>query len=409
MTSNVGPDLGDPSLYVQGMPYDLFAELRRMGPVHWNAPAEDRGGFWAVLGFAEIMEVSKRSNLFSSAHENGGHRIFDENEAGLAGSGDSGIGVPFISRDPPIHTQYRKFVVPALSPVRLDGIETRIEARVEALLADVPLNTAINILPFFTVPLPLLTLAELLGVPTQTWRDLHRWTDAFIGEDDPDFRQSPEAMQQVVGEFFGFCQHLFETRRAAPTADLASLLANSEIGGKPVPFPDFVGNLVLALVGGNETTRNTLNHTMIAFARDPQQWQIIRENPDLLPGAVKEMARHASAVIHMRRTAMHDTELGGQTIRKGERVVMFYPAGNRDEAAFAEPDRFDVTRQVRQHVAFGAGAHVCVGSRLAEMQLRVAFRLLARHVSAFEVVGQPQRVRSAFINGFKRLDVRLVT
>lgn len=401
-------DLGDPSLYAAGMPYDLFAELRRIGPVHWNPPAQDRGGFWAVLGFEEILAVSKQSDLFSSARENGGHRIFDENEAGLAGSGDSGIGVPFISRDPPIHTQYRKFVVPALSPGRLEGIQTRIAARVEALLAEVPLNEAIDILPCFTVPLPLLTLAELLGVPGGMWRDLHRWTDAFIGEDDPDFRQSPEAMQLVVGEFFGFCQTLFESRRAEPTSDLASLLANSEIGGEPVPFPDFVGNLVLALVGGNETTRNTLNHSMIAFARDPAQWQLIRDNPDLLPGAVKEMVRHASAVIHMRRTAMRDTELGGQAIRKGDRVVMFYPAGNRDAAAFSDPDRFDVTRQVRQHVAFGAGAHVCVGSRLAEMQLRVAFGELARHVSCFEIVGQPQRVRSAFINGFKKLEVRLV-
>lgn len=401
-------DLGDPSLYAQGMPYDLFAELRRKGPVHWNPPAQDRGGFWAVLGFEEILAVSKQSDVFSSARENGGHRIFDENEAGLAGSGDSGIGVPFISRDPPIHTQYRKFVVPALSPGRLAGIETRIAARVEALLAEVPLNEAVDILPRFSVPLPLLTLAELLGVPGDMWCDLHRWTDAFIGEDDPDFRQSPEEMQQVVGEFFGFCQALFESRRAEPTRDLASLLANSEIGGQPVPFPDFVGNLVLALVGGNETTRNTLNHSMIAFARDPAQWQMIRDNPDLLPNAVKEMVRHASAVIHMRRTAMLDIELGGQAIRKGDRVVMFYPAGNRDAAVFADPGRFDVTRQVRQHVAFGAGVHVCVGSRLAEMQLRVAFGELVRHVSRFEIVGCPQRVRSAFINGFKKLEVRLV-
>lgn len=401
-------DLKNPDLYVGGMPYAELADLRAAGSVHWN-PESDGAGFWAVLGFDDIITVSRQADLFSSAHENGGHRIFNENEVGLTGAGEAAIGIPFISRDPPTHTQYRKFVMPALSPGRLEGIEVRIAERVERLFADVPLNEAVDILPRLTVPLPLLTLAELLGVPAEMWHDLHRWTDAFVGEDDPDFRQSPEAMQAVMGEFVGFASALFDERRAHPGPDIASLLANTEIHGQPVPLGDFIGNLILALVGGNETTRNSINHSLIAFANNPDQWDAIRADPGLLPSAVKEMVRHASPVIHMRRTATRDTELGGQTIRKGDKVVVFYPAGNRDPSAFENPDAFDVTRPIRQHLAFGAGTHVCVGSRLAEMQLRLAFAEMARHVRRIEIMGEPSRVRSNFINGFKRLDVRLVT
>ncbi|KQZ61668.1 Linalool 8-monooxygenase [Sphingopyxis sp. Root1497] len=399
-------DLKDPDLYVGGMPYAELAALREAGSVHWN-PESDGAGFWAVLGFDDIVTVSRQADLFSSAHENGGHRIFNENEVGLTGAGESAIGIPFISRDPPTHTQYRKFVMPALSPGRLEGIEARIAERVERLFAEVPLGEAIDILPLLTVPLPLLTLAELLGVPAETWHDLHRWTDAFVGEDDPDFRQSPEAMQAVMGEFIGFATALFEERRAHPGPDIASLLANTEIHGEPVPLGDFVGNLILALVGGNETTRNSINHSLIAFANNPDQWDAIRADSGLLPNAVKEMVRYASPVIHMRRTATRDTELGGQAIRKGEKVVVFYPSGNRDPSIFADPDAFDITRPIRQHLAFGAGTHVCVGSRLAEMQLRLAFATMARHVRRIEIIGEPSRVRSNFINGFKRLEVRL--
>ena len=400
-------DLKNPDLYVAGMPYAELAAQRAASAVYWN-PETDGAGFWAVLGFDDIVTVSRQPELFSSAYENGGHRIFNENEVGLTGAGESAIGIPFISRDPPTHTQYRRFVMPALSPARLQGIESRIAERVERLFADVPLNETVDILPLFTVPLPLLTLAELLGVPAERWGDLHRWTDAFVGEDDPDFRQSPEAMQAVLGEFMAFASALFEDRRANPGSDIASLLATTQIHGQPVALGDFIGNLILALVGGNETTRNSINHSLIAFADNPDQWDLIRNDPDLLPGAVKEMVRFASPVIHMRRTAMSDTELGGQKIRKGDKVVVFYPGGNRDPSMFADPDRFDVQRPIRQHLAFGSGTHVCVGSRLAEMQLRLAFGEIARHVRRIEIMGEPSRVRSNFINGFKRLDVKLV-
>ncbi|OAN58541.1 cytochrome P450 [Sphingomonas sp. TDK1] len=406
MATLLQADLKDPSLYEAGVPWDLFAALRREDPVHWT-PETDGDGFWSVLRHADIVEVSRQPQLFSSAHENGGHRIFNENEVGLTGAGESAIGVPFISRDPPVHTRYRKFIMPALAPGRLGDIETRIRERVTRLVDAIPLGEPVNLVPLLSAPLPLMTLAELLGVSGDLWPSLYDWTNAFVGEDDPEFRQSPEAMAATLSEFFAFAQELFEARRAEPTSDIASLLANAEIDGVPVPFRDFIGNLILVLVGGNETTRNSLSHSVAAFSANPDQWQAIRADRSLLKTATAEMVRHASPVMHMRRTAMEDTVIGGQKVAKGDKVVLWYISANRDEQVFPDADRFLVGRKGAQHVGFGSGQHVCVGSRLAEMQLRVAFDMLADRVTSFEVQAPPRRFRSNFINGLKNLDVIL--
>jgi linalool 8-monooxygenase len=404
---SASPDLKDPDLYVDGVPHEIFADLRRREPVYWNAE-KDGSGFWALTRQAEINLVSRLPALFSSAHEHGGHRIFNENEVGLTGAGESAIGIPFISIDPPVHTQYRKIVMPALSPGRLAGIEARIHTRCADLIAKIPMDEPIDIVPLLPAPLPLLTLAELLDVPSSLWPRLYDWTNAFVGEDDPEFRNSPAAMAQTLSEFFEFARDLFERRRAQPGADLATVLANATIEGQPVPFKEFVANLILALVGGNETTRNSVSHSIVALANNPQQWDLIREQPDVLAGAVKEMVRFASPVMHMRRTATADTTLADKKIAKGDKIVMWYISGNRDEDVYERPDSFDITRRNVQHVAFGTGQHVCVGFRLAEMQLKVAFSLLAQKVRRFEVVSSPRRFRSNFINGLKNLDVRLI-
>jgi len=401
------PDLKDPDLYVQRVPHELFAQLRKEDPVYWN-PEVDGRGFWALTRHADIIEVSRRPDLFSSAYENGGHRIFNENEVGLTGAGESSIGIPFISRDPPLHMQYRKVVMPALAPSRLAGIEERVSARCTDLIARIPLGEALDIVPLLSAPLPLLTLAELLDVPAELWLKLYDWTNAFVGEDDPDFRRSPEAMAQTLGEFFEFAQDLFSRRRANPGTDLASVLANAHINGVPASFNEFVANLILALVGGNETTRNSLSHSIVAFAQNPAQWDRVRQDPDILRSGVRELVRFASPVMHMRRTATADTEIGGKKIAKGDKVVMWYVSGNRDERVFERADSFDITRGNIPQIGFGTGQHACVGFRLAEMQLRIAFGQLAARVRGFEVTEPPRRFRSNFINGLKNLDVKLV-
>lgn len=407
MESALAIDLKDPDLYQARVPHDLFAELRRRSPVYWN-PEVDGAGFWAVTRHADILEVSRQPEVFSSASANGGHRIFNENEVGLTGAGESAIGVPFISIDPPVHNAWRNVVLPALTPKRLGDIEARITERAAALIEQIPLGEAVDIVPLLSAPLPLLTLAELLGVPSERWVELYHWTNAFVGEDDPEFRQSPEAMQATLGEFFAFAQALFEARHATPGPDIATLLATSEIDGQPAQFRDFVANLILVLVGGNETTRNSLSHTIQAFADFPEQWDLVRADPEVLKVASAEMVRFATPVMHMRRTAVRDAVIGEQPVAAGDKVVLWYASANRDEAVYPDADRFDITRRGVRHVGFGYGQHVCVGSRLAEMQLRVAFRLLAERVARFEVVAPPRRFRSNFINGLKNLDVRLV-
>nr|Q59723.1 RecName: Full=Linalool 8-monooxygenase; AltName: Full=Cytochrome P450 111; AltName: Full=Cytochrome P450lin [Pseudomonas putida]AAA25810.1 cytochrome P-450lin [Pseudomonas putida] len=401
------PDLKNPDLYTQQVPHDIFARLRREEPVYWN-PESDGSGFWAVLRHKDIIEVSRQPLLFSSAYENGGHRIFNENEVGLTNAGEAAVGVPFISLDPPVHTQYRKVIMPALSPARLGDIEQRIRVRAEALIERIPLGEEVDLVPLLSAPLPLLTLAELLGLDPDCWYELYNWTNAFVGEDDPEFRKSPEDMAKVLGEFMGFCQELFESRRANPGPDIATLLANAEINGQPVALRDFIGNLTLTLVGGNETTRNSISHTIVTLSQQPDQWDILRQRPELLKTATAEMVRHASPVLHMRRTAMEDTEIGGQAIAKGDKVVLWYASGNRDESVFSDADRFDVTRTGVQHVGFGSGQHVCVGSRLAEMQLRVVFEILSTRVKRFELCSKSRRFRSNFLNGLKNLNVVLV-
>ena len=401
------PDLKDPDLYVDRAPHEVFARLRREEPVYWN-PEADGAGFWALTRHADIVEVSRQPELFSSAHENGGHRIFNENEVGLTNAGEMAIGAPFISRDPPGHSAYRKFVMPALTPGRLEGIEARISERCAALVEALPLDTPIDLVPLLSAPLPLLTLADLLDVPHETWPKLYDWTNAFVGEDDPEFRRSPETMAATLEAFFAFARELFDRRRAEPGSDIASLLANAAPDGAPVPFSEFVANLILVLVGGNETTRNSLSHTMAAFAADPAQWDWIREDPDRLKTAVREMVRHASPVMHMRRTATADTEIAGRRIARGDKVVLWYISGNRDEAVFDAPDHFDLARANVPHIGFGTGQHVCVGWRLAELQLRVAFGHLAARVARFEAIAPPRRLRSNFINGLKSLEMRLI-
>lgn len=197
------PDLADPDLYLSGVPHAVFARLRAEDPVHWNPPGQ-YPGFWAVTRYADIVEVSRQPELYSSATANGGHRIFDEEEAGIAGMGESAIGTPFISIDPPEHVKYRKIVMPALAPGRLAGIEERITARVEALLTDLPFGQPFDLVERLAAPLPILTLCELIGVDAGMWPQLYHWTNAFVGEDDPDFRASPQALQQTLGEFMAF-------------------------------------------------------------------------------------------------------------------------------------------------------------------------------------------------------------
>lgn len=399
--------LGDPDLFAHGFPHTLFRDLRDQSPVCWS-DWSGGPGFWSLTKYEDISEASLNPKRFSSASENGGHRIFDEQAAGVAGTGagdEAPIGIPFISRDPPKQVQQRMMVMQAVSSPRLTEMEARIRARIVHLIEKVPDREPYEVVDQLSAPIPIKTLAELLDVPEGRESQLVEWTNALIGEDDPDFRQSPEHMARLLGELMTYSAELRASRLGSDRTDLITLISR-EKDGSEVPLRDFFANVILVLVGGNETTRNSISGGLIALAQNPEQWQALRSDPGLIPGAVNEIVRWVSPVMHMRRTVMEDTEIRGVPLAKGSKLLFWYPSANRDADIWKDPFRFDITRPIVKHRGFGHGAHICAGSRLAEMQIRIFLEELLKRCRHFELAGDVQRIRSNFIDGIRTLPMR---
>ena len=396
-------DLKDPDLYIDGVPYALLADLRREAAVHWN-PESDGAGFWSVLCYDDIVAISKDPETFSSAYEHGGHRIFNENERGVAELGAGTVGVPFISTDPPLHRWYRNAVLPGLKLARVREMGPRLKARIASLLDRVEtLDGEFDFVRHIAAPFPLLTLAELFGVPAEDIDRLYDWSNALVGEDDPSLRVSPEQTVALLGEMLDYASFIFDARRREPQDDILSMLAHGQLNGEPISRADFLGTFILLLVGGNETTRNSIAHGMVAFTANPAQWELLAARRELMSSAVREIVRYASPVFHMRRTATRDTAIAGQAVRAGDKVVLWYMSGNRDERTFDDPERFDIERPGPLHVGFGTGEHTCLGNRLAEVQIALMFEALLERMPTLRITGPGRRMRSNFINGYLEL------
>ncbi|MBX3489895.1 cytochrome P450 [Parvibaculum sp.] len=398
------PDLKDPDLYMRDDHHEVFRKLRAQEPVYWN-PEADASGFWGITRYADIEAISKNPKLFSSAKANGGHRIFNENDI----DGNE-TDASMISMDPPEHAGYRRMVTPGFVPKRITGMEDRIRERVTRLLDNLPKTGEAEFISAVAAALPIEVLAELFGVPQSDGAKLFEWSNATVGEDDPELRVSDEYMRQCVLEMAGYAAGLWQQRLEKPGEDLISMLAHSKPGGEAMNFPTYIGTFILLVVAGNETTRNSISGGLLALSQNPQERQKLLDDPSLIPSAVQEIVRWVSPVLHMRRTATADTEIRGQRIRKGDKVVMWYASANRDEEAFDDPYRFDVTRYTKPDVpmqlGFGAGQHFCLGSRLAELQLKVLFEELLKRFPDIHVSGPVRRLRSNFISGIKEMPVR---
>jgi len=396
-------DVSDPRLYQEDSWRPLFAKLRRDDPVHY-CEASRFGPYWSVTRYDNIFTVELDHENYSSSSELGGIQVADQPKGQERAS--------FIRMDPPRHTAQRRTVAPIVAPSNLVNLEPLIRKRTADVLDALPRHETFDWVTRVSVDLTNMMLATLFDFP---WADRERltwWSDVAIANvDSPDAVVHSEDERSAelarMGEYF---RKLWDARAGAPpTFDLVSMLAHSD-ATRNMPPREFIGTLGLLIVGGNDTTRNSMSGGLMALVENPEQFELVRSRRELIPNLVSEIIRYQTPVLHMRRTARNDVELAGRSIAKGDKVVMWYISGNRDEEKIEHADQFIVDRaKPRQHLAFGAGIHRCVGDRLAEQQLRILWEEILQRGLRFEIMGPPQRLYSNFIRGIRSLPVRILS
>ncbi len=390
----------DPSIkerFVDGSFWDVFRRLRQEDPVHYTAESEF-GPYWSVTKYNDIMTVDTN------------HGVFSSEPAITIAEPQEDFQLPmFIAMDPPKHDAQRKVVSPIVSPHNLAEMEGLIRERAQKIFDDLPIGETFDWVDRVSIELTTQMLATLFDFPWEDRRKLTRWSDVATAAEDAGIVESEEQRQGELLECAAYFTGLWNERvNAEPGRDLISMMAHGEATRNMEPM-EYLGNLILLIVGGNDTTRNSITGGILAMNQNPDQYQKLRDNPALIPSTVSEIIRWQTPLAHMRRQALSDFELGGKTIRKGDKVVMWYVSGNRDETVIANPDAFIIDRErPRQHLSFGFGIHRCVGNRLAEMQLRIVWEEILKRWHKVEVMGEPKRVASSFVKGYEHLPVRII-
>jgi cytochrome P450 len=394
-------DVSDPQLYQDDTWYPYFARLRRDDPVHYCAESR-YGPYWAVSKYKDIMQVEVNHQVYSSDSTMGGIQIEDQPKDMDRPS--------FIRMDPPRHDEQRMVVSPVVAPDNLRNMEGLIRERTIRVLEGLPRGEVFDWVDRVSIELTTMMLATLFDYPWDERRQLTYWSDVAIcnvNSPDSPVHSEEERFAELTRMAQALGQLLNERAAQPPKFDLLSMLAHGQ-ATRNMPIREFMGTLSLLIVGGNDTTRNTMSGSIMALNEYPDEYKKLRDDPSLIPGMVSEVIRYVTPVIHMRRTVKEDTELGGKTIKKGDKVVIWYVSGNRDPEAIENPDRLIIDRaRPRQHLSFGFGIHRCVGNRLAELQLRVLWEELLPRYPVIEVVGAPKRLYSNFIHGIRSLPVRI--
>jgi cholest-4-en-3-one 26-monooxygenase len=400
MTTASTVDLFDPSVYAEGMPHEAFTRMRRESPVFWHPEPDGGPGYWAVMKYEDIVQVSSDNNLFSSWA--GGTNIPDMEEDGLAV-----VRTIMLNMDPPQHTKYRRLVSTGFTPRMIAALEPHVREITKKIVDNVAKRGECDFVTEVAAELPLAVIAEMVGVPAEDQQKVFNWSNRLIGFDDPEYQTSAEDGRIAATEMFFYGHQLATERKANPQKDLISVLMAADVDGESLTEADFDGFFILLCVAGNETTRNLICGAMLALIEHPEQKQRLIEDPSLMPAAVEEFLRWVSPLIYFRRTATADTVVGGQEVKAGQKVVMYYPSGNRDEDIFERADEFDVGRSVNPHMAFGGtGPHFCLGASLARLEIKCMFEELLARLPDMELAGPVQRLRSNFINGIKHMPVR---
>lgn len=392
-------DLWNPDVFVQGVPHEAFRTLRLEDPVHRHKENPGGPGFWAVTRYADVVTVSKDPGLFSSYR--GGTNIPDYPPDDMAM-----IRMMMVNMDPPQHGKFRKLARTGFTPRIVAQMEPKVRAAAAAIVDQVAGLGRCDFVTKIAAELPLQVIADLLGIPQEDRHKVFNWSNRLIGFDDPEFQTSIEDAKIAAAEVWMYANQLAMMRKGNPGEDLVSVLMNAVVDGERLTEMEFDGFFLLLAVAGNETTRNLISGGMLALIEHPEQRARLIADPSLIPSAVEEMLRWVSPVMHFRRTATRDTELGGKKIAEGDKVVMYYPSANRDESVFPGGDRFDVGRTPNEHLAFGAGEHFCLGASLARLEIRIIFEEIIRRLPDIELAGNVRRLRSNFINGFKEIPVQ---
>jgi cytochrome P450 len=380
----------------------VFDRLRSEDPVHHShSPIPELGDYWSVTRYQDIMHVDTHPEIFSSEWSLGGITLFNPAESDRLPM--------FIAMDPPKHDDQRKAVSSIVAPANLNNWQSLIRDRTGQVLDSLPRNETFDWVDKVSIELTTCMLATLFDFPFEDRRLLTWWSDVATMNKatNPDALDPAERMAEL-GKMLGYFTKLWNERvNEPPRTDLVSMLAHGAATRNMAPM-EFMGNLVLLIVGGNDTTRNSMTGGLLALHQNPQEMAKLRANPALVDSLVPEIIRWQTPLAYMRRTALRDTELGGKQIKSGDKVAMWYLSGNRDEAAISEPDRFIIDRaRPRQHLSFGFGIHRCVGNRLAELQLKILWEEIIKRFPVIEVMGEPTRVKSAFVRGFTHLPVRI--
>jgi cholest-4-en-3-one 26-monooxygenase len=397
-------DLSDPETFVAGVPHAYFQHLRETDPVHWqpecelpNVPKGD--GYWALTRYDDVSFVSKNSDLFSS--ELGSCVLSDLRPKDLANMREQ-----LINMDTPGHTELRKLMNPHFKPGTVRGTEQHTLKIVSETLDALAGHSECDFVDAISAPISLRALTHFLGVPDKHSKRFYNWTNKLIGSSDPGVSTAARARIAVL-EIFIYAGWLGRKRRKQPRADIFSALVNGKFRDLPLERLKLGMNFFLLLIAGNETTRNALSGGVQALCDHPEQLARLRADPALLPQAIEEMLRWVTPVMQFRRTATRDTKIGNQAIGRGDKVVMYYGAANRDPRIFETPETFDIARKPNPHLAFGTGTHFCAGSHMARLEMRTTLAELLRRFPEFQLTAPPQRLRSNFISGIKRMPMML--
>ncbi len=392
----------DPQYFVDNTELHIFDRLRAQDPVHrGTSPVPEVGSYWSVTRYQDIMFVDTHPELFSSDVTHGGITLFNAPD---------GERLPmFIAMDPPKHDDQRKAVSTIVAPANLNNWTQLIRDRTGTLLDSLPRNQPFDWVDKVSIELTTCMLATLFDFPFEDRRLLTWWSDVATMNKatNPEALEPAERMAEL-GKMLGYFTKLWNERvNAPPRTDLVSMLAHGA-ATRNMPPMEYMGNLVLLIVGGNDTTRNSMTGGLLALNSNPEQFAKLRANPALVDSLVPEIIRWQTPLAYMRRTATQDVELGGKQIAKGDKIAMWYLSGNRDETAIDNPDQFIIDRaRPRQHLSFGFGIHRCVGNRLAELQLKILWEEILKRFPVIEVLDEPTRVRSSFVRGYSKLMVQI--